>query len=82
MKILGTDFGLKYIIAEIDGNEYTISFRDTFSKGIYDVSVYARGALIATEVKSAYPGLFRRIQEGALLFCVELKNFIDRISKR
>ncbi len=69
---LGTDFGLKYVMADIDGEQYTISFRKTFWKGIYNVSIRGGKHIPVNKVKSTYPGFLRRIQEAVLLIRIEL----------
>ena len=38
-KIFGTDMSLKYIFFELDGKKYSVSFRDTFLKGVHDVEI-------------------------------------------
>ncbi len=78
---LGTDFGLKYVIADIDGEQYTISFRETFWKGIYDVSIRGGKHIPVSKVKSTYPGFLRRIQEMVLLIWVQL-TFLKKAVKR
>ena len=82
MKILRTDFGLKYIIAEVEGQEITVSFRSNWRRGIYDVSIRINGNDCPTKIKSTYPGLVRRIREALLLIRLALKNAINRISER
>lgn len=81
MAFLGTDFGLKYVIADIDGEEYTISFRETFWKGVHAVSVRGGKHIPTYEIKSTYPGFPRRILEAVLLIQFTLKQAIKRISK-
>lgn len=82
MKFLGTDFSMKYIIVELDGREYILSFRETFIKGVYDVSLIVGGVTYHVKIKDAYPGVFRKAREGALLVRVKLENLINRISNR
>ena len=82
MVFLGTDFGLKYVIADIEGEkDVVISFRDSYWKGVYDVSIL--GTHISNyEIKNTYPGFPRRIQEAVFLIRLKLKHTINRISKR
>ena len=82
MRFFGTDFGLKYIIVEVDEKEITVSFRDSFRKGVYDVSFRINGCEYPARVKSAYPGFIQRIQEVAFLARLTLKYAVNRISKR
>ena len=86
---LGSDFGLKYVIADIEGEEFTISFRESFLKGIYDVSIrYGKrgpdGKLIPVpcEIKSTYPGFWRKIQEAVLLIRFNLEQAIKHRTNR
>ncbi len=82
MVLLGTDFGLKYVIVSIDGEEYTISFRENYWKGIYDVSIRGGKHIPAYKVKSTSPGFLRKIQEVVLLIQIKLEQAINAISKR
>lgn len=82
MKFLDTDFSLKYIVAEIDGKKISISFYDTFWKGIHDVSLYTDGKKEDIKIESTYPGFVRKIQEAILLVSLELEYLVNRITKR
>lgn len=82
MVFLGTDFGVKYVIADIDGEEFTISFRESFWKGIYDVSIRGGKSTPTFKIKSTYPGFPQRILEAVLLTRLSLKQAINRKSKR
>lgn len=82
MKFFGTDFSMKYVIAEVEGNEITVSFHDSFRKGIRDVSFRIDGEEKKVQIKSTYPGFVRRMQELMLLIRVRLKHVINSIAKR
>lgn len=82
MKFFGTDFSMKYVIAEVEGNEITVSFHDSFRKGIRDVSIRIDGEEKKVQIKSTYPGFVRRMQELMLLIRVRLKHAINSIAKR
>lgn len=72
MKFLGTDFSRKHISARIGEEEISISFYDSFWKGVHDVEIFTKGAPVT--VKGAYPGFFRRVQEAMLLIEIKLKR--------
>lgn len=81
MKFLGTDFSRKYLIAEIDGKEVTISFYGSFWKGIYGSAIWVDSREISIKIKSTYPGFIRRIQEAMLLLCIKLKYLANHITR-
>lgn len=80
MQIFKTDLRMKYVIAEIDGRMITVSFYDTFWKGVHNVSVRAIEAE-KIKIESTYPGFVQRFREVVLLIKVELENAVNRISK-
>lgn len=82
MRFFRTDFRLKYIIAEVEGTELTVSFRYGWIRGIYDISIRADGEDRAILIKNVYPGLFRRIREALLLVMLDLEHAINHISNR
>lgn len=82
MVFFGTDFGLKYVIADIDGEQFTVSFRESFWKGIHDVSIRGGKHIPVFETKSTYPGFPRRILEAVLLIQLRLEQAVKRVSKR
>lgn len=82
MKLLGVDFSLKYVIAEVNGKKISISFYDTVWRGIHDVSLYVDGKKENIKIQSTYPGFIRKIQEVVLLVRLELEYLINRITKR
>ncbi len=81
MKLFGTDFKQKYVIAEVNGKEVMISFYDTFWKGIHNISFRIDGEEKQITIKSTYPGFVRRIKEAVLLTKIELKHAIDRVPR-
>lgn len=84
MKFLGTDFSLKYIIAEVDGKEILVSFYENRRKGIHNISFRVDKREKPAVIKDAYPGFARKIKEAWLLIRVEfyqLKQSINRIAK-
>lgn len=61
------DYSIKYIFFDLEGKKYLISFRDTFSKGVYDVSVSTRTGGIGygrtnAIIKECYPGFIERLK--------------------
>lgn len=82
VKFLGTDFGIKYIIAEINGKEVLVSFRDSYWKGIHSASFRINGIKQNVKIKGAYPGFIRRIQEAVILIKLCLMHAVNRITKR
>lgn len=82
MKLLGTDFGMKYIIAEIDGKEVLVSFRDSYWRGVHSISFRINGRKHDVKIKGTYPGFIRRIQEAVILIKVCLMYAVNRITKR
>lgn len=62
-----TDYRIKYIFFDLKGKKYLISFRDTFFKGVYAVSVstgtdgkgYGRENAI---IEECYPGFIERLK--------------------
>lgn len=82
MKIFGTDFKLKYVIAEIEGKELLVSFYDTRWKGVHNVTFRIDKQEVQSKIISTYPGFVQRIREAALIIRVQLKHTINRISKR
>lgn len=82
IKINRTDLKLRYVIAEIEGKEVTVSFYDTFWTGIHNISFRVNGKETKAEIKSAYPGIIRKMKELALLIRISLENTINRITKR
>lgn len=81
MKFLGTDFSRKYIIAKIAGVDVTVSFYDSFWKGVHGVEISIGKNGLPVDVESAYPGLVRRMREAALLARMRLGHAIDRMWK-
>lgn len=62
-----TDYGIKYIFFDLEGKKYLISFKDTFLKGIYGVSVSAgidgKGyAQVDATIEECYPGICGRLK--------------------
>lgn len=85
MKFFGTDFGLKYIIAEVDGKEILVSFYENRRKGIHNISFRINKQERPAVIKDAYPGFMRKIQEAWIIIRVQgyrLKQSINRIAKR
>lgn len=73
---------MKYVIADIDGEECTISFRESFWKGIYDVSIRGGKHIPVYKIKSTYPGFPRRILEAVLLIRFNLEQAIKHRFKQ
>lgn len=82
LKMFGTDLKLKYIIMDIDGKEITVSFYDTYWKGIHNVLLRSKNGWIPVKIKSAYPGLVDRIQMIALLIWVQLQYAVKCMLER
>lgn len=84
MKFLGTDFSLKYIIAEVDGKEILVSFYENRRKGIHNISFRIDKQAKPAVIKDAYPGFARKMKEAWILMHVQyyqLKKLINRIAK-
>lgn len=61
------DIGLKYIFFELDGKKYSVSFHDSFLKGVYDVEIRigtdGKGyGKTKAKIESTYPGLGNRLR--------------------
>lgn len=71
MKVFGTDVSLKYIFFELDGQKFSVSFRDSFFKGVYDVEIrtgtdgkgYGKTTAV---VEAVYPNFRERMKEVCL----------------
>lgn len=72
MKIMKTDFSLKYIIFKSEDKEYIVQFRYSFFKGVYDVEIWTstnRKGRMGKEVivEATYPNFKQRIVEAWIL---------------
>lgn len=68
MKIFGVDMSMKYIFFELDGKRYSVSFRDTFLKGVHDIEIRTgtdgKGyGMTEAVVEAAYPNFMERVKE-------------------
>lgn len=68
MKLFGVDTSLKWIDFEHGEKHYSIHFKDSFFRGVYDVTVWegdGKGFNTQTEtiIRSTYPVLMLRIKE-------------------
>lgn len=79
MKYLGVDYSAKDITFEVDGRWYSVHFRDTFLNGTYDISVWGKNGKTNAKIISAYPNLWRRIIDMALITKMEIKFAIKRL---
>ena len=75
VKLFKTDFSAKWINLELNGELYSIHFKDTFLKGVYDVSLWGNNGKKKIKVISTYPTLKNRIACGWVL----LKNKINQL---
>lgn len=62
MYILDTDYGLKYIITEIDGVEITVMFRYSLLRGVYNVDIFGKNVQ-SSKIKNTYPGIAEVIRD-------------------
>lgn len=65
-----TDYRLKYIIFRHGDEEYTLSFRESFFKGIYDISCHRKQITVLCQ----YPGLRDRLRHRAMEMRLGLKD--------
>lgn len=86
-KIFGTDMSLKYIFFELDGKRYSVSFRDTFLKGVHDVEIRTGtdgkgyGKTMAV-VEAAYPNFRERVKEICLRLPMHLSKMRRQLQSR
>lgn len=77
MRIFGLDTSLKWINFEVDGIHYSVHFKESFLKGVYEVSIWkGTGKVhlpIQAKIESAYPTLKKRIKEIGMRFLVHHK---------
>lgn len=83
MKLFKTDISAKWINFSLNGEEYSIHFKDNLVKGVHEVSVWkgkGKSALGITDaqIKSAYPPLKKLLGEIALLMKLEFRRFFRR----
>lgn len=64
MTIKGIDFSNKYVCFEVDGVNYTVQFRSSFWRGIYDVQIFIFDGKSKAKIKDTYPCFRRRIREA------------------
>ena len=57
MKIFGVDVSGKFIAFNLEGEQYTINFRDSLRKGVYDISVWKNGKEVNAEITGSHPPL-------------------------
>lgn len=76
MKLLGTDFSVKYIILEMDGKSYIVQFRDNLRKGVHDVKVWSKDGEVKVKIIGTYPPWKKVIVEWWILLSVWLKRII------
>lgn len=72
MKVMKTDFSLKYIIFKSEDKEYIVQFRYSFLKGVYDVEIWTstnRKGRMGKDVivEATYPNFKQRIVEVWIL---------------
>lgn len=72
MKIMKTDFSLKYIIFKSEDKEYIVQFRYSFFKGVYDIEIWTstnRKGRMGKEVivEATYPNFKQRMVEVWIL---------------
>lgn len=63
MKIFGVDITAKYIFFELDGDRYAVLFRESISKGVYDISVWKNGKKVDAHNMRVYPPLKQVIKQ-------------------
>lgn len=67
MKLFGVDTSLKWIDFELDGTHYSIHFKDSFLRGVHEVSVWkGKGAGYSSttaKIESTYPKYLTRLKE-------------------
>lgn len=76
MKIFKTDISAKYINFEMDGENYSVTFKNSILKGIHNVSVWKGGTVLELQkvkIRSTYPSLARVVKEIALLISLRSK---------
>ena len=64
MYILDTDYGLKYIITEINGEEITVMFRYSLLRGVYNADIFGKNVQ-SFKIKNTYPGIAEVIRDAA-----------------
>lgn len=58
MKLFGTDISWKWINVEINDEFYSVHFKETLARGIYQVEVWKKGkGVINAKIESTYPPL-------------------------
>ena len=75
MKLFDVDVSLKYITVKLDDKKYTVQFRHSLLKGIYDVVVYGTEKV---EVVTVYPSLKEIIKE---IFMIHLPMWLRSLKK-
>lgn len=84
MKLFGVDTAIKWINIEIDDQCYSVHFKDSFIKGIHEISIYQgeAGSSFMEEIKNAkiksrYPSVWQRVREVLLLIKIRIVSRIN-----
>lgn len=84
MKLLGVDTAIKWINVEIDDQCYSVHFKDSFIKGIHEISIYKGEArsnfmeeMKSAKIKSRYPSVWQRVRELLLLIKIRKESRIN-----
>lgn len=83
MKLFGVDTAIKWISLDVGDESFLISFRESFFKGIYDVSLWKGSTTsllkdpVSIVFRNAYPSAVDRLRTVALLARDRLKLFIQ-----
>lgn len=78
--MIGIDLSMKHIHICINEKNYTIVFRISLIKGIYDVKVYGESRGDVIEIKNVYPPLLEIIKEYKRIYIPKwFKQIIGRL---
>lgn len=72
----------KYVVFELEEEQYTVQFRESAAKGINNVRVFKNGKEKDVKIIMAYPNLYKRIEHIALVAKCEIKTAIKRLLSR
>ena len=63
MKLFGVDISAKYIFFEQDGKRYSIHFKSSLLRGVYDISIWDEKGRTNAKITGVYPPLNQIIRE-------------------
>lgn len=81
MRLFKTDFSIKWIDLEFNGETYSIHFKDSFLKGVYDVSLWSKKGKQEVKVINVYPIFTKRLGCGWVLFKHTISKLLQLIRR-